>query len=154
VNRRLSWVEWLAFGLTGISLVIFFLGEYIFQLQLPWDDRATATLRAGLAPMTAAFVAAKVAAIGLSLSLVKPLLRLGPRAPLWLIPLAGAVLGVGVLIGADHVCRPFERYFLFECYLSFEVLCPILVVLGTVLLIRKAELSRKHGPDTGVGQSS
>ncbi len=126
MNRRISWVEWLAFGLIVAAIVTFFFGEYFLRLPLPSDDRTTAAWRYGLAPLAAAVTAVKIALVGLSLFLVGPLLRLKLGAPLWLILLAGVFLIAGAMIGEAAVCRPFLTLL---CIFSVEFLGPILIVL-------------------------
>jgi hypothetical protein len=105
-------------------------------------------MRDAFAPLEAIFYGAIVAVVALSLFLVNPLIRLlirlGPRAPLWLIPLAGVLLGIVILAkGSDSVCLGVGRDLFFACDFGVWFLCPVLIVLGTVVLIRKAQVTRK-----------
>lgn len=148
MDRRISWVELLAIGLLIVAVGVCFSGAEFLRIPHASDDRQTAAMREAFAPLAAIFYGATVAVVALSLFLVSPLLRLGPRAPLWLIPLAGVLLGIVILVkGSDSVCLGFGRDLFFACDFGLWFLCPVLIVLGTVVLIRRAQVFRKrHTP--------
>jgi hypothetical protein len=71
------------------------------------------------------------------LFLVRPLLLLGPRAPLWLIPLGGAVL-VAVSIRVANIEELQGSAWLFAP-IGFSL---VLVIFGVVLVIRRWQVFR------------
>jgi hypothetical protein len=86
--RRMSWVEWLAIALLVIACLLFAVGS-------------AANPSGGWAGFATISYGILIAVVGFSLFLVRPLLLLGPRVPLWLIPVFGAILTVS----SDPVCR-------------------------------------------------
>jgi hypothetical protein len=96
----MSWVEWLAGGLIAGAGVTFLFGDYFFGSS-PGDSGESVAMKDAFAPFVTGILAVLCAALGLLLFLVKPLLSLGPRVPLWLIP----TCGVGLFLGRDSVCK-------------------------------------------------
>jgi hypothetical protein len=149
-NQRLSWVEWLAFAFMGVGVALLMSRDMIADLaptaKGSWLDPGGAAFGLGAIMGGTWLIAA-----GLSLFLVKPLLRVGRDTPLWLIPLTGAVLEAGALvIPSESVCPQWP----IECELGLLAAPPFLIVFGIVLLIRKAQVFRKREPGTGMEQSS
>jgi hypothetical protein len=135
-------VEWLAFGLIAIAVVILFFGAEYFKQPLSSDDRTDAIWRAGFAWLAAVFMAARVAAVGFSLFLIKRVLRFKPRALLWVISLIGATLGiVTFIVGAISVCVGIGMARFLACDFGLSFLSPILIVLSAVLLVRTMQSS-------------
>jgi hypothetical protein len=154
MGRRLSWVEWLAFGLIGVAVVVLLFGAEFFKRPLPSDDPTAAIWRAGFASVTAAFIAARVAAVGFSLFLVQRLSRLRPRALLWVIPIVGVALGIFTLVvGTDSVCLGIGRTMFFACDFGLSFVWPILIGVGTVSLIRSFQSFPKREPVVDTEQS-
>jgi hypothetical protein len=95
-----------------------------------------------LTPVAAGILAALCAGLGLSLFLVRPLLSLGPRAPLWLIP----VCGFGLFLGRGSVCQalhPMDSLSRLTCAIEIRDIAPVLVAFGTILLIQRSQVFRE-----------
>jgi hypothetical protein len=146
MRQGLSWVEWTAVGLLLIAALLFSLSTQLGSLARPLD-------RAGWLPgpsVGAEFMAVLgsilCAAIGLSLFLVRPLLLLGPRAPVWLIP----VIGLALFALQDRVCRAIYSEDLgalasrADCQIYAPGLGLILIFFGVVLTVRQFQVFRKR----------
>jgi hypothetical protein len=83
--------------------------------------------------------------LGLSLFLVRPLMLLGPRAPLWLF----LVCGIGLLAFYDPVCRALNpgdprSLEVDGCQINLRIFAVGLILFGVLILVRQFQLFRKH----------
>jgi hypothetical protein len=146
--QRFSWVEGLALVLLMTAVALFVLSGKFAESE-PGGPVLLSGARAA-AQLTWILIAVLCAAIGLSLFLVTPLLRLGPRAPLWLIPVGGAVL----LLAHNLVCREDGPLPFYVCYFGSIGLGSLLVFSGAVLLIRRFQIFRDQKVGSGIGRPS
>jgi hypothetical protein len=129
--KGMSWVEWLAGGLIVAAGVIFLLGS--------GDGIAS---KDPLTQVAAVVWGVLCAGLGLSLFLIRPLLCLGPHAPLWLIPACGA----GLFFGRDSVCRALyvgDSLSRVTCIIEIQDIAPVCIIFGTILLIRRHQVFRR-----------
>lgn len=142
----ISWVEILAVLLVCLGLVFFLLTSVIGDFAPPpapsWLDARSVELE-----IFAIFGATLCLLSGLSLFLVRPLVSIGPRAPFWLL----SVAGVAVFIWRESACRVLNpgdiRSFsnsMSECQLLMPALGLDLIFLGVVAMVRQFEI-RKYG---------
>jgi hypothetical protein len=145
MHRGISWVEWLAIALlAGAGFLFLFrddLGSFAPTAQIRgWGGISPSAAWA----ITALFGSMLLAAVGFSLFLVRPLLLLGPRVPMWPIPVCGAF----VFWFDDPVCRALypgdvHSEGLYNCRNNLPLLGIAILVFGTVLLVRRFQVFRK-----------
>jgi hypothetical protein len=129
--RRMSWVEWLAIGLLVIACLL-----------CSWGSSADP---GGWGGVSAILYGALIAVVGFSLFLVRPVLRLGVRTPLWLIP----VCGVLVFWFDDPVCQAFypvgtHSDGLQSCRFNLPIVGIVMVLFGIILVVRQSQVVRKR----------
>ena len=145
-RQGISWVEILAAVLACIGVILFLLQDVIGDFPLPpahsWVD-----LRSAILQIYAIVGAILCVTSGLSLFLVRPLVRLGPRAPFWLMPM----VGIAILVSRDSVCRALNpgdirslSNSMPECQLLAPVLGLDLIFFGVVLTVRQFQVFRKR----------
>jgi hypothetical protein len=149
MHKRVSRMVVLALVFLVVGLTLFLLRDSIAGFapaaRGSWLDGGGAALL--VIVLFAAFVCIGV---GLLLFLVRPLLFLGPRAPLWLIPL----IGVALCLWEDRVC--FALYpgelsgpLRADCEFYTVGAGVVLVLFGVVLLVRQFQVFRKRQSHSG-----
>jgi hypothetical protein len=140
MRHGMSWVEWLALALIIAAVFMFLLGDKIFDSPRPGEDQATAAMRFAFAPFVATLIAIPIGLAGLLLFLVRPLVSLSPRVPLWLIPACGLIL----LLGMKPVCVASQNAGVLtvdDCAFVDVMLASPLTFFGVVLIARRFQVS-------------